>query len=433
MPTVAFYTLGCKVNQYDSQAMLEQFLQAGYESRAFHEQADVYVVNSCVVTGTGEKKSLQAVRRAIKQRPQAQVVLAGCLAQKEAEALLPMGLRLVIGNQRRGEVVQLLHEAVAQDTRIAAVDSVLRVPFELLDISWAEGHTRAVMKIQEGCDRYCAYCIIPYVRGGIRSRPVEEIAQEAARLAQAGYPEVVLTGIHLSSYGRDLGGDTLMDAIRAVAAVPGVRRIRLGSLEPVVATEAFVNELARIPQLCPQFHLSMQSGSDGVLRRMRRRYTADEYLAAARRLQAAFPGCALTTDVLTGFPGETEEEAAQTLAFCSRVGFARMHVFPFSAREGTEAARMPDQLPRGVKNARAQALIALGEELADAYRHTLVGTVQEVLFETEEQQGAAGYTPQYVETYAPGAVSGQIARVYLERVEGQRLIGRLALHGEEQR
>ncbi len=425
MPTVAFYTLGCKVNQYDSQAMLEQFLSAGYEGRDFHEQADVYVVNSCVVTGTGEKKSLQAVRRAIKQNPSAQVVLAGCLAQKEAEALLPMGLRLVIGNQRRGEVVQLLEEAVSQDTRIAAVDSVLRVPFELLDISWSEGHTRAVMKIQEGCDRYCAYCIIPYVRGGIRSRPVEEIAQEAARLAQAGYPEVVLTGIHLSSYGRDLGGDTLMDAIRAVAAVPGVRRIRLGSLEPVVATEAFVNELARIPQLCPQFHLSMQSGSDSVLRRMRRRYTAAEYLAAARRLQAAFPGCALTTDVLCGFPGETEEEAAQTLAFCSRVGFARMHVFPFSAREGTEAARMPDQLPRGVKNARAQALIALGEELAHSYRQTLVGTVQEVLFETEEQHGAVGLTPQYVETYAPGAHGGQIARVQLDHVHGQRLIGRL--------
>ena len=425
MPTVAFYTLGCKVNQYDSQAMLEQFLQAGYESRAFHEQADVYVVNSCVVTGTGEKKSLQAVRRAIKQRPQAQVVLAGCLAQKEAEALLPMGLRLVIGNQRRGEVVQLLHEAVAQDTRIAAVDSVLRVPFELLDISWAEGHTRAVMKIQEGCDRYCAYCIIPYVRGGIRSRPVEEIAQEAARLAQAGYPEVVLTGIHLSSYGRDLGGDTLMDAIRAVAAVPGVRRIRLGSLEPVVATEAFVNELARIPQLCPQFHLSMQSGSDSVLRRMRRRYTAAEYLAAARRLQAAFPGCALTTDVLCGFPGETEEEAAQTLAFCREVGFARMHVFPFSAREGTEAARMPGQLTRAVKNERAQALIALGEALAQHYRQTLVGTVQEVLFETEEPHGAVGLTPQYVEAYAPGARGGQIARVQLDCVHGQRLIGRL--------
>ncbi|NLD35134.1 MAG: tRNA (N(6)-L-threonylcarbamoyladenosine(37)-C(2))-methylthiotransferase MtaB [Clostridiales bacterium] len=425
MPTVAFYTLGCKVNQYDSQAMLEQFLSAGYEGRDFHEQADVYVVNSCVVTGTGEKKSLQAVRRAIKQNPSAQVVLAGCLAQKEAEALLPMGLRLVIGNQRRGEVVQLLEEAVAQDTRIAAVDSVLRVPFELLDISWAEGHTRAVMKIQEGCDRYCAYCIIPYVRGGIRSRPVEEIAQEAARLARAGYPEVVLTGIHLSSYGRDLGGDTLMDAIRAVATVPGVRRIRLGSLEPVVATEAFVNELARIPQLCPQFHLSMQSGSDSVLRRMRRRYTADEYLAAARRLQASFPGCALTTDVLCGFPGETEEEAAQTLAFCREVGFARMHVFPFSAREGTEAARMSGQLTRAVKNERAQALIALGEELAQHYRQTLVGTVQEVLFETEEQQGAIGLTPQYVETYAPGAHGGQIARVQLDHVHGQRLIGRL--------
>ena len=424
MSTVAFYTLGCKVNQYDSQAMLEQFLKAGYEARDFHERADVYVINSCVVTATGEKKSLQAMRRAMKKNPQAEVILAGCLAQKDAEGLLERGLRLVIGNQRRNEIVSLLKEAVANETQIAAVDSVLRIPFEKMEIANFDGHTRAVMKIQEGCDRYCAFCIIPYVRGGIRSRDVADVRQEAMRLSQAGYSEVVLTGIHLSSYGRDLDGtDTLLDAVRAAAEPPGIRRIRLGSLEPVIAAEAFVVQLAKINKLCPQFHLSLQSGSDRVLKSMRRRYTADEYLAAARRLQAAFPGCALTTDVITGFPGETEEEFKQTLDFCREVGFARIHVFPYSKREGTPAALMEGQLPKAVREERAQRLIALAEELAESYSRGLQDTVQDVLFEEESGEGASGYTPQYVEVWAKGAMQGQIAPVRLYKRGKDRFEG----------
>lgn len=424
MSTVAFYTLGCKVNQYDSQAMLEQFLKAGYEARDFHERADVYVINSCVVTATGEKKSLQAMRRAMKKNPQAEVILAGCLAQKDAEGLLERGLRLVVGNQRRNEIVSLLKEAVANETQIAAVDSVLRIPFEKMEIANFDGHTRAVMKIQEGCDRYCAFCIIPYVRGGIRSRDVADVRQEAMRLSQAGYSEVVLTGIHLSSYGRDLDGtDTLLDAVRAAAEPPGIRRIRLGSLEPVIAAEAFVVQLAKINKLCPQFHLSLQSGSDRVLKSMRRRYTADEYLAAARRLQAAFPGCALTTDVITGFPGETEEEFKQTLDFCREVGFARIHVFPYSKREGTPAALMEGQLPKTVREERAQRLIALAEELAEDYRRGLQDTVQDVLFEEESGEGASGYTPQYVEVWAKGARQGQIAPVRLYKRGKDRFEG----------
>ncbi len=423
--TVAFYTLGCKVNQYDSQAMLELFEQAGYSPRAFHEQADVYVVNTCVVTGTGEKKSLQAVRRALKQNPQAHVVLSGCLAQKDAEQLLQMGVRLVLGNARRQEVVTLLEEAVATDSRIAAVEEVLHASFEPLSITRNEGHTRAVMKIQEGCDRYCAYCIIPYVRGGIRSRPVAEIAQEAKRLGAVCYPEVVLTGIHLSSFGRDLQGETLLDAVRVVAQAPGIHRVRLGSLEPVIATRAFAQALAELPQVCPQFHLSLQSGSDAVLKRMRRRYTAAEFMQAADHLRQAFPGCALTTDIIAGFPGETDEEHQETLAFVRRVGFARLHVFPFSPRQDTPAATMPGQLPKAVKDARARELIALGDELADAYRRTLLHTTQPVLFEESGDGGATGYTPQYIEVFAPGAVSGQLADVTIDSVDGQRLVGRL--------
>ncbi|MHC1786865.1 MAG: tRNA (N(6)-L-threonylcarbamoyladenosine(37)-C(2))-methylthiotransferase MtaB [Christensenellales bacterium] len=426
MKTVAFYTLGCKVNQYDSQAMLEMFLQAGYQARAFHEQADVYVINSCVVTGTGEHKSLQALRRAMKTNPRAEVVLCGCLAQKEGERLLRLGARLVLGNQRRGEVVTLLEQAVADGERLCAVEALRRLPFEPLHISGSAGHTRAVMKIQEGCDRFCAYCIIPLVRGGIRSRQVADIREEAGRLALAGYRELVLTGIHLSSYGRDLQGESLLDALQAVAAVPGIRRIRLGSLEPVVATEGFVRALARIPQLCPQFHLSLQSGSDGVLARMKRRYTASEFLAAARRLQAAFPGCALTTDVLTGFPGETAEEHRETLAFCREVGFSRLHVFPFSARAGTTAAGMPGQLDKQVKEARARELIGLGEELGEAYRRSLLGSRQEVLFEAARGSLARGYTRQYVQAEALGARPGEIRLVALEALKGEGFLGSLA-------
>ena len=235
MRTVAFHTLGCKVNQYDSQAMLELFEQAGYELRHFDEPADVYVINTCTVTGTGDKKSLQAVRRALRQNPAAKIVIAGCLAQRDGKKLLETGARLVIGNARRGEVVQLLEEAVEKGQQVAAVGDILRAPYEPLCVSRQEGHTRAVLKIQEGCDRYCAYCIIPYVRGGIRSRAPEAVRQEAERLARAGFAELVLTGIHLTSYGRDLGGVSLLDAIRA-CAVPGVLRIRLGSLEPVIIT-----------------------------------------------------------------------------------------------------------------------------------------------------------------------------------------------------
>ncbi len=422
MKTVAFYTLGCKVNQYDSQAMLELFEQAGYTHRAFHEKADVYVVNTCVVTGTGEKKSLQAVRRALKQNPGAQVVLCGCLAQKEAEGLLSMGVRLVLGNANRQQVVTLREEAVLTDTRIAAVEQVRQAVFEPLAITGNEGHTRAVMKIQEGCDRFCAYCIIPHVRGGIRSRPVADIAQEALRLGRAGYREVVLTGIHLSSYGRDLQGDTLLDAIRVVASAPGVARVRLGSLEPVIATADFARQLAAIPQVCPQFHLSLQSGSDPVLKRMRRRYSAEQFLAAAGHLRRAFPGCALTTDLIAGFPGETQEEHQQTLRFVREIGFSRLHVFPFSPREGTPAATMPGQLARAVRNARAKELIALGEELAQAYRRTLLGTTQPVLFEEVQGQGATGYTPQYIQVWAQGAQPGELKQVHLDRQAGDQFI-----------
>ena len=411
--TVAFYTLGCKVNQYDAQAMMEIFERAGYQIRPFGEQADVNVVVTCVVTAAGEQKSRQMLHRVRREQPHSHLVAAGCLAQKDAEKLKDLGVRLILGNQHREQVVQLLEQAIRENSRITAVEDVLRVPYEELSITRQEGRTRAVMKIQEGCDRYCAYCIIPYVRGGIRSRAPEAIAREAKRLVRTGYREIVLTGIHLTSYGRDLGGLTLLDAVRA-AAVDGLGRLRLGSLEPVIASAAFVESLAHIPAVCPQFHLSLQSGSDSVLRRMRRRYTAEEYLAAARRLQDAFPGCALTTDVLVGFPGETQEEFEQTLAFCEQIGFAKMHIFPFSRRAGTAADRMPGQLSRALKTERARQMAALEARMSKGFMASFLGSSQDVLFETLTKDGSAlGHTPNAISVYCPGGSPGKIQKVRL--------------------
>ena len=415
MRSVAFHTLGCKVNQYDSQAMLELFEKAGYEVRDFSQPADVYVINTCTVTGTGDKKSLNAVRRAQRLNPAAEVVIAGCLAQRDGEKLLATGARLVIGNARRGEVVSLLEEAVEKGERVAAVTDILRAPYEPLSISRHEGHTRAVLKIQEGCDRYCTYCIIPYVRGGIRSRQPEEIAREARRLARAGFSELAITGIHLTSYGRDLENASLLDAVRACGA-PGVLRIRLGSLEPVIVTEDFVSGLQKEKKVCPQFHLALQSGSDGVLRRMRRRYTTSDFRAACALLRRTFPDCAITTDVIAGFPGETEEEFLETLAFCREIGFARMHVFPYSARQGTLAAKMPDQVPKALREERARRLIALGSETALSYRAARIGQTVEVLAEERDDDGLAhGYTATYIPCSFPG---GQPGRLYSVAVTG---------------
>ncbi len=423
MKTVAFHTLGCKVNQYDSQAMLELFQQAGYEPRDFSEPADVYVVNTCTVTGTGDKKSLNAVRRALRQNPAAEVVIAGCLAQRDGEKLLETGARLVIGNARRGEVVTLLEEAVANGQRVAAVTDILRTPYEPLRISSHEGHTRAVLKIQEGCDRYCTYCIIPYVRGGIRSRAPEDIQKEACRLSQAGFTELVLTGIHLTSYGRDLDGKTLLDAVRA-CDVEGVRRIRLGSLEPVIVTEAFAEALKKEEKVCPQFHLALQSGSDTVLKRMRRRYTTEEFRRACALLRSAFPGCAVTTDVITGFPGETDGEFAETVAFCREIGFARMHVFPYSARQGTPAAQMPNQVQKNLREERARALIAVGADMARQYREAQIGQTVEVLVEEIDGDGVShGYTAQYMACAFRGGAPGEICKVLVTGTDEEGLTG----------
>ena len=417
---IAAHTLGCKVNQYDTEAMLESFERAGWEIVPFDAgEADVYLVNTCTVTGTGDQKSVRLIRHLGREYPNAAIIVAGCLAQRDAARVTLPGVKLVIGTQRRGEVVELFERAKAQEAPLVAVEGLKGASFEPLFVSRHEGKTRAVMKIQEGCDRWCSYCVIPSVRGPVRSMPLSSVKAEAERLAKAGYTELVLTGIHLASYGRE-SGESLVDAIRAVHDTPGVLRVRLGSLEPLVVTGEFCEAISRMPKLCPQFHLALQSGSDAVLSRMKRRYTTDEFREAARKLRACRPGCALTTDVLTGFPGETEAEAAETLAFVEEIGFARIHVFPYSRRAGTLADRMGGQVPQKVKHERAAKLIELGNKLEADYAKEMVGTVREVLFEEENE----GYTPEYVRVRAQGE-PGEIRRVLITETNGALALGRI--------
>lgn len=423
MKTIACLTLGCKVNQYDTEAMREAFERAGYQSVPFDAPADVYLINTCTVTGTGDQKSMKLIRRVHREHPESAIVVCGCLAQRDAEKVKLPGVRLVLGTRDRSRVAELLETALRENQVISAVGAEGEWAFEHLTVTRHEGHTRAVMKIQEGCENRCAYCVIPSVRGPVRSMPLDEVRTEAAALAAAGYREIVVTGIHLMSYGRDLGL-TLIDALMAIHGAEGVERIRLGSLEPVSVTDDFASALIEMPKICPQFHLSMQSGSDSVLRRMRRRYNTAQYLAAARRLQAAFPGCALTTDVIAGFPGETDEEHRETMDFIRLVGFARIHVFPFSPRSGTEAAKMPGQVPEAVKKARAAELIELGASLEEAFVRSLVGSTQRVLFEEEGEGGLAeGYTENYVRVVAPGK-SGETRPVTIVSASGGVAQGR---------
>ena len=429
MKTVAFHTLGCKVNQYDTQAMLEKFRAAGYEVVPFDAAADVYVINTCTVTGTGDKKSMQLTRRLRREHPDSAIILAGCLAQRKGDELLESGAKLIIGTQHRDQVVELLDKALADGPFSAVNELNVATPFEELTITTQDEHTRATLKIQEGCNNHCTYCIIPSVRGPIRSRAISNIREETERLVAAGYTELVLTGIHLSSYGKDLGdGSTLLDAIRAVHEVEGVQRIRLGSLEPTIATVEFSQALAAMPKVCPQFHLALQSGSNTVLARMARRYNMTMYMQAVENLRAAFPMAAFTTDVLTCFPGETEAEYQETRQTIRDVGYAKIHVFPYSPREGTKAAVMPGQLSKAVKEQRTRELIALGEETAAAYQAQWLGKESTVLIEEKIGDAWHGYTPEYIPVIiadCPACVPGRIVTVRLAESTGEGMVGEI--------
>ena len=433
MLTIAAHTLGCKVNQYDTQAMLELFQQAGYHIVPMDQPADVYLVNTCTVTGTGDKKSLQLIRKIRREHPASFLIICGCMAQQRGEELLSTGADLVLGTQRRAEILSLLNQVRESGIPVCAVTPLHEnLPFERLSITTQNEHTRAVLKIQEGCNNHCSYCIIPAVRGPIRSRPLEDIRQEVSRLAEAGFREVVLTGIHLCSYGRDLAsGLTLLDAIRAVQETDGILRIRLGSLEPTVATPEFAASLKQAGKICPQFHLALQSGSDSVLRRMKRRYNTSQYLRGVENLRREFPHAAFTTDILTGFPGETQAEFEETKRMIETVGFARIHVFPYSPRPGTPAADLPGQLPSQEKERRARELIALGNRITGAYLDTWIGQ-ETVLLPEETVSGAwEGYTPEYIRVRLGSSdicKQGVPVTVRLEKVCPRLMSGRIINH-----
>lgn len=428
---VKFVTLGCKVNQVESEAMREALLAAGFQEAAGGETADVVVVNSCTVTATSDQKARQALRREKKRNPGAVAVLTGCWPQafpQEAEEFLEADV--VLGTARRGDLVPRLLEYLSTKQRVVDIAPHQKgEKFEKLSISAMQGRTRAFVKIEDGCDRFCSYCIIPYARGRVRSKPLEDIREEAARLGEAGYKEVVLTGINLPAYGKDLGGD-LCDAVEAACAAPGILRVRLGSLEPEQLTPPVIARLAAQEKLCPQFHLSLQSGCDDTLRRMNRHYTTAEYRQIVGDLRKAFPNCAVTTDIMVGFAGETEEEFAKSLAFAKEIAFAKVHVFAYSRRPGTRAYDMPGQVPNREKERRSREMIAATLETQRAFFAAQTGRVEEVLFEQERDRNVyegytRNYTPVRVASAAP--LQGQIRQVRLTQALEDFCLGELVL------
>ena len=427
MKKVVFHTLGCKTNQYDSEAMLERLMDGGYELAREGEPADVVIVNTCTVTAEADRKSRQMLRQASAAYPGAVVVAAGCYAQREPKALARIaGVDLVLGNQDRGDILNLIRQAEAAQATITHVAELKDTAFEPLAISQSGLHTRANIKIQEGCNRFCTYCIIPYARGPIRSRPLEDTVQETARLAALGVKEFVLTGIHIASYGLDMpGGPDLITLLEALDQVEGMERLRLGSLEPSLLTDEFCARAARLRHLCPHFHLSLQSGCDATLRRMGRRYTAEAFAGYVSRLRTAISSAALTTDIIVGFPGETEEDFRQSMDFVERMAFSRIHVFPYSPREGTPAAAMPNQVAKADKRRRAGEMIALGERLMRQAHEALLGRRELVLLEEAEAGCMAGYTPGYTRVLVQGTSQrpGELIWVQLDDLKQDTMLG----------
>ena len=400
----AFYTLGCKTNQYETQAMEHLLLEKGHEIGSFEAACDGYVINTCSVTAVADKKNRAVIRRCRRDNPQAVIAVCGCYSQHDPEAVRALGIDVIGGSGQRQAFVEMLLDAAGEKRHEEQLDNALgRREFECLPAGGLEERTRAMLKVQDGCVNFCTYCIIPYTRGPIRSAPLEVAVAQAKELAVRGYREIVLTGIEIAGWGQDQPGKPELALLveEICKAVPDLR-IRLGSLEPRVVTEDFCRRLSVFPNLCPQFHLSMQSGSDTVLSRMKRKYDTARYYQSVELLRKFFPECAVTTDMIVAFPGETEEEFAESLAFIRKCAFADMHIFPYSRRPGTPADKMPGQHNNATKETRSRAAIALAEEMSRAYREGFVGRTLEVLFEEREGEFYTGHAPNYIKVYARG-------------------------------
>ncbi len=423
---IAFYTLGCKTNQYETQAMERLLLERGHTIGSFEESCDCYVVNTCSVTAVADKKNRAVIRRCRRKNPEAIVAVCGCYTQHAAEEVKQLGVDVIGGSGNRQQFLSDLLQAAAQRQYHETLDNALRRrEFEVLPAGGLEERTRAMLKVQDGCTNFCTYCIIPYTRGPIRSAPLELAVEQAKELAARGYREIVITGIEIAGWGKDLPGKPpLWQLISAICQAVPELRIRLGSLEPRIITEEFCRELVKYPNLCPHFHLSMQSGCDAVLERMKRKYDTARYYESICLLREFFPGCAITTDMIVAFPGETEEEFRQSLDFIRKCGFADMHIFPYSRRPGTPAADMPGQLPNAVKEERSRRAIAVAEQMSREYRESLIGTTQTVLFEDREGDYFTGHTPNYIKVYAQGEnLHNEIRQVTIREVFKDGVVG----------
>lgn len=428
MKKAASFALGCKVNQYESEAIAELFAEKGYEIVGIDEEADVYVINTCTVTNFGDKKSRQLIRKVKRQNENAIVAVVGCYAQTAPKELMEIaGVNLVIGTKDRAQIVEMVEQYDRANGVENHVSDIMKERvFEPLSIQKLANRTRAYLKIQDGCSQYCSYCIIPYARGPIRSREPQEVVAEVKRLAENGFKEVVLTGIHVASYGKDRRDTSLLDILKQVHEVEGIERIRFSSIEPNVVTEEFAQTMATLPKVCDHFHLSLQSGCDKTLKEMNRKYDTEKYRQAAAALRKYLPKVALTTDIIVGFPGETEEDFRESYAFAEEIGFAKIHVFPYSPKRGTPAAARKDQLLNAVKAERSHTLIQLSDKMAADFLADAVGTDAEVLYERAVGDGIyEGHTTNYMKVHGRSEVdlTNRICKTHITRAEGEMLFG----------
>ncbi len=429
MKKVAICTLGCKVNTYESEAVKKQFEEHGFVCVDFVEFADVYIINTCTVTHLGDRKSRQMIRRTKQLNPESTLIVMGCYAQ-----VAPLDVKkikevdIILGTDKKAQVYVSYEEFLKSRAKLDLVDDISKkCDFEELEVTSYEGRTRAILKVQDGCDNFCSYCIIPYARGRIRSRSLESSIKEAKRLAEHGFTEIVLVGIHLASYGRDTGVK-LVDLLKCLNDIEGIRRIRMGSLEPTLFDEEFTKELARLPKICRHFHLSLQSGCDDTLKRMNRKYNTDDYRASVKRIRNAFDDAAITTDIMVGFPGETDEEFENSLNFAKEISFAEAHIFKYSIRKGTAAEKMPCQIDPHIKEERSKRLIALTNDTRDEFLKSHIGKEVFVLFEREHkgQKGIyEGKTDNYITVVAQNDkdMSGEIAQVRIDCIKGELAFG----------
>lgn len=434
MQTVAFFTLGCKVNQYETEAMIELFQKKDYTVVNASEKADIYVINTCTVTNLGDRKSRQFIRRSRKNNSEAVIAVVGCYSQVSPDEVSKIeGVDIILGTNDRGRVVELVERFKDERQKINLVEDIMQVTeFEELSINEVMGKTRANLKIQEGCNQYCSYCIIPYARGPIRSRKIENIIQEVRRLAQNGFKEVVLTGIHVASYGKDLEEGSLLEVIKEIHNISGIERIRLSSLEPTLITQEFMEEIVKLPKVCDHFHLSLQSGSDTVLKRMNRKYTTEEYKIIVKLIRKYMTKVAITTDIIVGFPGETNEEFEDTYNFVKEIGFSKIHVFKYSPRTGTPAAKLENQVHGNTKSHRSSRLIELGEKMAKDYLEKFKSKTLDVLFEQEANNRLGfmeGYTTNYIRTIVKGNadLEGKLEKVLIKEIDMESLVGKVII------